>query len=58
MNISTATQIIDNAYRAGSIDLETWARAQRQIRETSYYGNQMTARDRARIVNIRFGLSA
>ena len=56
MDIATASDLIATALFTGQIDQDTAIRAQRAIRERSYYGNRMTGRDRARIVNVRFGI--
>lgn len=56
MDIRTATALIGQALEAGQIDRDTAIRAQAAVRERSYYGSRMTGRDRARIVNVRFGI--
>lgn len=56
MNVNVASALIGRALEAGQIDGATAARAQAAIRARSYYGNRMTPRDRARIVNVRFGI--
>jgi hypothetical protein len=56
MTITAASALIAAAFNAGLIDGETAARAQDAIRARSYYGNAMTATDRARIVRVRFGI--
>ena len=40
----------------GRIDRDTAVRAQAAIRDTSCYGNPMTANDRQRLLALRFGI--
>lgn len=56
MNVTVASALIRRALEAGQIDYDTAVRAQAAIRARSYYGNRMTPRDRASIVNVRFGI--
>lgn len=56
MSITTASDLITNALAAGRISAELAKRAQVAVRESSYYGQRMTNRDRARIVAVRFGI--
>lgn len=56
MSITVASALIAAALADGRIDAATAERAQRQIRERSYYGNRMTADRRAAIVRLRFGI--
>lgn len=58
MTIFEASAEIAQALASGRIDAQTAERAQRQIRERSYYGNRMTADRRAAIVRLRFGIEA
>ena len=56
MNVTTASDLITNALAAGRISAEVAKAAQIAVRESSYYGQRMTNRDRARVVTVRFGI--
>jgi hypothetical protein len=56
MNITTASALIASAFAAGRISAETSKAAQNDIRAKSNYGQVMTSADRARIVNVRYGI--
>jgi hypothetical protein len=56
MSIQNASTLIANAFAAGRIAAETAKAAQIAIRAKSNYGQAMTSADRARIVNVRYGI--
>jgi hypothetical protein len=56
MTISEAQKKIDEALANGIIDRAKAEEAARAIREKSLYGNRMTARDRAKILELRYGI--
>ena len=58
MNITTASALIASQLESGSISQDLANRAQFAIRESSYYGQRMTADDRRRMLKNRFGIEA
>lgn len=56
MTIAECQKRIDEALAKGIIDRATADQAEKAIREKSIYGNRMSGRDRAKILELRFGI--
>ncbi|XQA72096.1 hypothetical protein ACM9XA_11395 [Xanthomonas sacchari] len=56
LTIRQAVALISRYREAGLINQETAERAVRAARDPLYYGNRITATDRARMLALRFGI--